>query len=473
MRELVANAYDADASFVKIQLLGNDMIVEDNGMGMDREGLKQYFTIGSTFKKEQQFTPKYKRRMIGEFGIGKFAVLALCGRFELFTKKNGFSGTVIFDKKDFEESQDWQVPIIEHRGQYKRSGTKVTLFQLRRDIGFDELERKLRSQLPLAEKNFSVYLNGIKLSPKFIPGRRFRIKKNTSFGTVYGEVILSSLGLPRELEGVAVVVRGISVSRSFFGLEKKHRHSTRRITGEIRADFLPLTAARDAFIKDTAEYLEFEKAVKKKITEISRDLTRLKEKRFDLKADRALSDALLKVRQALKKNSDIFLKHDLPMFSVQTTGVKDMARAVGAGVFSQKMAKKKEANAKVEKLAGKISRQLSKETARRVKTVLKDSKRLVKRIRIGGTSIVCSLAHLGKDEVESFVEGGIVFINRDHPLFAKTAKNEELASFYLIRLIAQEVALMAQPEDAAKAFSWQSRLITDALVEKVKIVKTV
>lgn len=101
-----------------------------------------------------------------------------------------------------------------------------------------------------------------------------------------------------------------------------------------------------------------------------------------------------------------------------------------------------------------------------MKTVLKDTNRLVKRIRIGGTSIVCSLTHLGEDEVESFIEGGVIFINRDHPLFIKTAKNSELACFYLIRLIAQEVVLLAGTADPRKAFERQSRLLTDALVEK-------
>jgi len=47
IRELVANAYDADATEVRISFLENMIIVEDNGSGMDEEGLKQYFTIGS------------------------------------------------------------------------------------------------------------------------------------------------------------------------------------------------------------------------------------------------------------------------------------------------------------------------------------------------------------------------------------------------------------------------------------------
>lgn len=466
VRELTANAYDADASVVKITLLPDGLIVEDNGLGMDKEGLKQYFTVGSVYKRKQQFTPKFGRRIIGEFGIGKFAVLALCDRFELYTRKNGLGTTVIFDKKDFEERDDWQVPIITHKGEYKTSGSKVTLSNLKRKISTDELERKLRNQLPLNEKNFNIFLDGVKLTPKYIPGRRFRLKKSTQFGTIYGEIIVSSLGLPQDLVGVGIRVRGIIVRRQLFGLEKSHKISGRKVTGEVTVDFLPLTAGRDNFIKNSPEYQQFEKIMKTRARKILSELRKLKEKRSDIKSNKALSDALLRIRQALRKNKDIFFTHDLPLFSAASGRSKELARAVGAGVFSQKLDKRKNSWAKSSKLPGRVSRRLPRRLAGQVRTVLKDTKRLVKRIKIGGTSIVCSLSHLGEDEQESFSEGGVVFINRDHPLFKKTEGNEELACFYLTRLIAQEVVLLAGPKEASQAFEWQSRLLTDALVEK-------
>ena len=473
IRELVANAYDADASFAKITLLENGLIVEDNGSGMDKEDLNQYFTIGSPFKRLQKLTPKYKRQMIGEFGIGKFAVLALCDRFELFTRKNGFAATVIFDKKDFQQKKEWQVPIIVHQNDDKKSGTRVTLHNLKRNVGLEELERKLKSQLPLTQKNFSVFLNGVQLTPKYIPGSKFRLKKPTRFGTICGEIIISSLGLPRELVGVGVKVKGITVKREFFGLQNCREIGAKRITGEIQADFLPLTAGRDNFIKQSPEYEEFEKVLAKKAKEVQKALRKRRRTRLDLKASKALSDALLNVRQALKKNQDILLIHDLPLFSTNTEKARQMTKAVGAGIFSQKLSRKKGAQAKSAKLPGDISRKLPRQTRKRVKTVLKDTQRLVKKIKIGGTSLVCSLTHLGEEEIESFIEGGVIFINRDHPLFIKTQKNEELAAFYLTRLLTQEVVLLANPQDAGKAFLWQSRLLTDALVEKTPLVKAI
>ena len=47
IRELVNNAYDADATEVKVTVTTDSVSVEDNGTGMDLEGLQQYFVIGS------------------------------------------------------------------------------------------------------------------------------------------------------------------------------------------------------------------------------------------------------------------------------------------------------------------------------------------------------------------------------------------------------------------------------------------
>ncbi len=87
LRELVNNSYDADATEVKITINDNEVIVEDNGIGMDIEGLKQYFNIGSPYKRENPKSIRFGRYRIGEFGIGKFSVLSNCEYFEVFTKK--------------------------------------------------------------------------------------------------------------------------------------------------------------------------------------------------------------------------------------------------------------------------------------------------------------------------------------------------------------------------------------------------
>lgn len=463
VRELVANAYDADATRVKVTVADDRMVVEDNGEGMDRDGLVQYFIIGSTFKRTHAISPKFKRVRIGEFGIGKFAVLALCDRFELFTGKDGAAHTVVFDRLDFEQKSSWEVPVLEHES-HLGHGTTVTLIGLRRPPAPDQLERKLRHQLPLSQPHFSVSLNGVELRPHYTPGRRFRIRDQAEYGPINGEIILSSLLLPAELSGIGLRVKGVEVRRDYFGLDRGKTLSARRLTGEIAADWLPLTAARDAVMKDTPEYRAFSLIIDKHIKRISRELGRLKETRRDIKADQALSNALLKVRQALRRNKDFLFTHDLPLFTPQKEA--ELADVLGGRTQTASAGRRpKPEKPRANSLPGRITRKMDKKTRNLVKTVLKDKKRLVKKLKIGGVSIVCSLARMGEAEAESFSESGIIFINRDHPLYTQVAGDDDLAAYHLARLITQELVLLARPAGAEQAYEWQSRLLSDALRE--------
>jgi len=61
---------------VDITIDEEKIVVEDNGTGVDLEGLKWYFNIGSPHKRKQKKSTIFGRDLIGQFGIGKFASLA-------------------------------------------------------------------------------------------------------------------------------------------------------------------------------------------------------------------------------------------------------------------------------------------------------------------------------------------------------------------------------------------------------------
>lgn len=137
------------------------------------DGLKQYFNIGSTLKKENPKSPKYNRFRIGEFDIGKFSVLSNCEYFEVFTKKKDFAGRVVFDKKEWEkEKGHWHLPFFEEYPYNKHDGTKVILKGLKRKFDIDVVERRLIETFPLKVPDFSVYINGKRLMPKVLAGRK-------------------------------------------------------------------------------------------------------------------------------------------------------------------------------------------------------------------------------------------------------------------------------------------------------------
>ena len=47
LRELINNAFDADATEVWVYVGPEKITIQDNGSGMNADGLRQYFNIGS------------------------------------------------------------------------------------------------------------------------------------------------------------------------------------------------------------------------------------------------------------------------------------------------------------------------------------------------------------------------------------------------------------------------------------------
>ena len=164
---------------VKITV-GDDMIVvEDNGIGMDKNGLRQYFTIGSNFKRQNPISHKLKRVRIGEFGIGKFAVLSICDRFEIYTRTQNYAATLIFDREDFETRSDWNISLIEHIVETLTTGTRVSLFRIKKPISL--LAKKIIRVLESLEKSAISYQD--KKAEKILSDAlltvREALKKNT------------------------------------------------------------------------------------------------------------------------------------------------------------------------------------------------------------------------------------------------------------------------------------------------------
>lgn len=78
IREYVVNAFDANANQCQVWGTENEnetsIYVKDNGQGMDKQGLLDFFTIYRSIKKMD------KRNAIGKFGIGKMSVAAIPGQ---------------------------------------------------------------------------------------------------------------------------------------------------------------------------------------------------------------------------------------------------------------------------------------------------------------------------------------------------------------------------------------------------------
>ena len=126
--ELVKNAYDADARRVLVKFEGELGIgqgkieVLDNGHGMSLDTiLNHWFEPATMVKKHQHRSEKLKRRMLGEKGIGRFAVSRLADRLEVVTRRAGTNDEVLvlFDWREFDREDKYldEIEILWEVGQ--------------------------------------------------------------------------------------------------------------------------------------------------------------------------------------------------------------------------------------------------------------------------------------------------------------------------------------------------------------------
>ena len=81
IEELVVNSYDADARKCRVFVPSGNrpraVLVYDDGIGMDKEGLADLWLIARSNKREEEYQRRMNRRQIGKFGIGKLATYAI------------------------------------------------------------------------------------------------------------------------------------------------------------------------------------------------------------------------------------------------------------------------------------------------------------------------------------------------------------------------------------------------------------
>jgi hypothetical protein len=464
IRELVNNAYDADATEVNIKMTDKLIEVWDNGTGMDREGLKQYFNIGSPEKIIKAKSPVFHRDIIGQFGIGKFASLSACECFEVCTQKGDFAAKVTFDKVEWEKEGDqWNLPLyILPPDRERGDGTTVTLLRITREFDPEEVIRKIVEGTPLKASNFVVRLNGMRVTPRSLSGHRIPFLEGTEFGPVHGEIIIlpSTSASPVEI-GIEIKVKQVTVKRELFGLDHWGKVIS-RIRGEIHADFLPVTTDRSGFIQDTPQYQAFRKVMDKIIREVDGILKRLAGQKEKRKASKALKEALQRVHRALALNPDLSPFGAIPLGS-EGEGMG------GAGTIPKKLDQKGEgiqSTAEKEGIEGSEQPPQPKKTKKKSPKVKRlTPNAIVQRMKFGETGVSVCLDDFGENAPECFTEGTMIYINQQHPLYQREAKKPETYILNVTRLITQEISLMKDTRNPRQAFSRQSKLLRDAFID--------
>lgn len=175
--EIIANAWDADASKVTITLdpENDKIVVEDDGHGMQRDDVQNKFlAVGynrRTRENNKDMSHSGKRRVMGRKGIGKLAMFSLANVITLVTKaKDGEAVAFTIDVNDIlKQAQsvttaaDYPVTVIDVPADFNMPhGTRIELTQLNNHINktVDFLRPRLARRFGVFSDTFQVEVNG-------------------------------------------------------------------------------------------------------------------------------------------------------------------------------------------------------------------------------------------------------------------------------------------------------------------------
>jgi hypothetical protein len=461
IREIINNAYDADATEVRVSISEDRIEVADNGTGMDMEGLKQYFNIGSPEKRLHNKSKKYNRERIGQFGIGKFSVLTAGTVFEVKTQCGDFAATVTFDKDEWQKHPDrWELPMTIYPPDSScGNGTTVIISKLKKVLSLSDVEKCIIESVPIKAPHFKVFLNDRRIMPREFAGQRIPFMEGTELGPIHGEIyILPESTATSEDMGIMCLVKQVMVKREFFGMES-WGVDMMRVRGEVHANFLPITSDRSGLIVDSREYKVFYEKMVEVLKDIKRILGSLSDKRETKRIKKALKDTLERIQRALSKNPEF------SPFGIIPISVEGKMPGEAGMVMEEKGEKGGEITSIEEDKGGGEGMTKEERMERKPSVKRLTPGAIVQKMKLGNAGVSCCIDHFGTDEKEVFTEGTVIYINRDHPLYKREEKKSETHTMHVARLLTQEISLMKDPANPRQAYERQSKLLKDAFID--------
>jgi hypothetical protein len=277
LRELVDNAWDADAANVSISLPSvidtSPIVIEDDGTGMTEQELRHdYLRIARDRRSAKGERTPSGRRVKGRKGIGKFAGLMAAQEMKLETWAGGSKTSVTLTEADLvrasEVTNDLEsidLPISTEKDAKKRHGTRITLSSLtqRFEVPSPELLRSLLVRDYGREDSFIITVNDVRVALHDVPGKKFEETfELAGAGLVKVRFTVSDEGKSVKHGGLSLRVGGKLVGRPMaLGLDEEDAFPPqliKRVYGEIEADGLAehVTADWGAIIENSKPFRE-------------------------------------------------------------------------------------------------------------------------------------------------------------------------------------------------------------------------
>lgn len=269
LKELVDNAWDADAEHVHISLpapmTDAPIVISDDGTGMTRAELESHYLAIARNRREHrgERTAGKQRLVKGRKGIGKFAGLMAAAEMTLETRTRGTLSRFTLRLKDLANVEDIEhlpIQIDTERCDPESHGTTITLNSLHGELAFPEAARM--RQVLIFEygraSEFSVYVDQKLLGVDDVVGTFKNQKVDVSgVGPVELRFAIADEKSAQRQAGIVLRVDGKVVGKpSFFGLDEREDFPQKlktKLYGEIEADGLRdhVTAGWDSVIENS------------------------------------------------------------------------------------------------------------------------------------------------------------------------------------------------------------------------------
>ena len=330
LSEVVANAWDADATEVNIQIDGDTISITDNGIGMNLADINnKYLTVGYQKRSESGESLIFHRPVMGRKGIGKLSMFSIANTVEVYSKKDAEVNGFKIDTNSLREAIKtndtyYPVELPTNNLLFTNNGTKIILSNLKKKRTAalaSHLRQRLARRFAIigAKNNFNVSINNknIVVSDRnylskaqcvwmFLPKEgsdefkedlksqtkteKIKLIEELPSAIKIGEVPyhitgwIATCSEPKELDDdenlnrIVIMVRGKMAKEDIFSEIGTTALYSKYVYGELSADFLDLdneaditTSSRQDFFEDDERYIALKEFIKKALTSVRND----------------------------------------------------------------------------------------------------------------------------------------------------------------------------------------------------------
>lgn len=270
LKELIDNAWDADAGAVHITLPAPmseaPIVVADDGSGMTRAELEaHYLTIARDRRQHRGDRTAGKQRLVkGRKGIGKFAGLMAASEMTLETRTRGICSHFTLKLKDLagvEDIEELPINIVSDSCDPEAHGTTITLRSLHGALKFPDpiLMRQVLIYEYGRAVDFSIYVDEKRLGVDDVTGTYHeQTLEVPSVGAVQLRFSIAEERSANRQAGIVLRVDEKVVGKpSFFGIDEREDFPPKlksKLYGEVEANGLRehVTAGWDSVIENSS-----------------------------------------------------------------------------------------------------------------------------------------------------------------------------------------------------------------------------